>query len=211
VKKEMPKGLYAITAENFSNGRNNIEVVKEILDCGVMTIQYRDKIKTKSEKLRQCEIIRKLTQNYGAFFIVNDDADIALACNADGIHLGQDDMPIEEARKIAGKDITIGLSTHCPQQAAAAELCKADYIGVGPIFKTFTKENVSEPVGLEYLDYCVKNIKIHKVAIGGIKLSNLLQICSYKPESVCMVTQITSSQNIKRTIKLAMEIINGSR
>jgi thiamine-phosphate pyrophosphorylase len=210
MKKEMPKGLYAITAENFSNGRNNIEIVKEILDCGVKTVQYRDKYKTKIEKFRQCQAIRKLTSDYGAFFIVNDDIDIALAVCSDGLHLGQDDLPVPEARKIAGNDMTIGLSTHSPQQAAEALLYGADYIGVGPIFKTFTKDNAINPVGLGYLDYCTKNIKIHKVAIGGIKLSNLAEVAAYKPESACMVSEITSSRDIKRAINLATEILNAN-
>ncbi|MDR0823131.1 MAG: thiamine phosphate synthase [Endomicrobium sp.] len=209
MKKQLPKGLYAITAENLSNGRDNITVVKEIFDGGIKILQYREKQKSKFAKYKECETIRKLADEYGVFFIVNDDIDIALAVKSDGIHIGQDDLPIEKVREIIGADMTIGLSTHSPKQACEAVSKGADYIGVGPIFKTFTKASV-EPVGFEYLDYCVKNIKIPKVAIGGIKLSNIKSIAQYRPENICMVSEITSSNNIKETIRQAQAQINDN-
>ncbi|MDR2811821.1 MAG: thiamine phosphate synthase [Endomicrobium sp.] len=210
MKKQIPKGLYAITAENFSNGRDNITVVKEMLDAGVKILQYRDKYKTKSEKFKQCEIIRKLTLDYNVFFAVNDDIDIALAVESDGLHLGQNDMPISCARKIVSNNMVIGISTHSPSQSLTAQDQGADYIGVGPIFKTFTKDNVCAPVGFEYLKYCIKTIKVHKVAIGGIKLSNIGQICKFHPDSICMVSEITTSPNIKDTVRQALEVINDN-
>ncbi|MDR2399253.1 MAG: thiamine phosphate synthase [Endomicrobium sp.] len=209
MKKQLPECLYAITAENFSNGKDNITVVKEMLDAGVKVLQYRDKYKTKLEKFKQCQQIRKLTSEYGAFFIVNDDVDISIDVASDGLHLGQDDLAILKARERVG-DIVIGISTHSPTQALKAQEQGADYIGVGPIFKTFTKDNVYAPVGLKYLEYCVKNIKIPKVAIGGIKLSNIKQVSNFNPENICMVTEITSSANIKDTVKQALEAINGN-
>ncbi|MDR3048711.1 MAG: thiamine phosphate synthase [Elusimicrobiota bacterium] len=210
MKKQLPKGLYAITAQNLSNGRDNITVVKEMFDSGIKILQYREKQKSKLEKFKECEIIKKLSDEYGVFFIVNDDIDIALAVKSGGVHIGQDDLPIEKAREIVGGDMTIGLSTHNPAQAQAAVSKGADYIGVGPIFKTFTKSSV-EPVGFQYLDYCVKNIKIPKVAIGGIKISNIKSISKYNPENICMVSEITSSNNIKETISQAQEQMNTQK
>jgi thiamine-phosphate pyrophosphorylase len=204
----MPRGLYAITAENFSNGKDNIYIVKEMLDAGIKILQYRDKYKTKLEKFEQCEIIRRLTLDYNVFFIINDDIDIALSLQSEGIHLGQNDLPLVKAREIVGPDMAIGISTHLPKQALLAAEHGADYIGVGPIYKTFTKDNVVDPVGFGYLDFCVKNIEIPKVAIGCIKLSNLLEICRYNPENICMVTEITASENIGFTVKKAKEAIN---
>jgi thiamine-phosphate pyrophosphorylase len=206
MKKQIPKGLYAITAESFSNGRDNITVAKQMLDAGIKILQYRDKCKTKIKKLKQCEILRKLTLEYECFFIINDDIDIALAVQSDGVHIGQTDLPIIKAREICKNDIVIGLSTHTPEQALLAVKHGADYIGVGPIYKTSTKD--MNPVGYEYLDFCVKNIEIPKAAIGGIKLINLHKICKYKPDNICMITEITTSNNIKLTIKKAQEIIN---
>ncbi|MDR2666228.1 MAG: thiamine phosphate synthase [Endomicrobium sp.] len=209
MKKQLPKGLYAITAENFSNGKDNITIVKEILDAGIKILQYRDKHKSKLEKLKQCETIRKLTLNYECLFIINDDIDIALAIQSDGIHLGQEDLPISKVREIVRHNIIVGVSTHSPKQARSAVEYGADYIGVGPIYKTFTKENIVDPVGLEYLSFCIKNIVVPKVAIGGIKLSNLSEVCRHKPENICMVTEITSAQDIKLIIKKAQEVIEN--
>lgn len=208
MKKQMPKGLYAITAENFSNGKDNIVVVKEMLDSGIKILQYRDKYKSKLEKFKQCEIIRKLTLDYDCFFVVNDDIDIALTIQSDGIHIGQDDLPLKKVRKLTRENIAIGLSTHSPEQALFAVEQGADYIGVGPIYKTFTKENIVDPVGLNYLDWCVSNIAIPKAAIGGIKLSNLVEVYRHSPENICMVTEITSSSSIGLTIKKAKEIMH---
>jgi len=208
MKKAIPRGLYAITAENFSNGRNNIEIVKELLDAGVKILQYREKKKTKLEKLKQCEIIRQLTLNYNCFFIVNDDIDIAMSIYSDGLHLGQDDLPLLKARAIVGQNMIIGVSTHNPKQANKAVTNGADYIGVGPIFQTFTKENVIDAVSLKYLEYCVMHIKIPKVAIGGIKFSNLPEVAKFKPDNICMVTEIVSAKNIIETIHKAKKIIN---
>lgn len=208
MKIEIPKGLYIITAENFSNGKSNIETVKELLDTGIKILQYREKKKTKLEKLKQCEIIRQLTLNYNCFFIINDDIDIALSVNSDGLHLGQDDLPLLKARAIVGQNMIIGVSTHNPEQANKAVANGADYIGVGPIFQTFTKENVINAVSLKYLEYCVMHIKIPKVAIGGIKLYNLSEVAKYKPENICMVTEIVGAKNISKTINKAKKIIN---
>ncbi|MDR1511265.1 MAG: thiamine phosphate synthase [Endomicrobium sp.] len=209
MKKQIPKGLYLITAENFSNSKDNVIVVKEMLDAGIKILQYRDKYKSKLEKFKQCEIIRKLTLDYECLFIINDDIDIALTLKSDGIHLGQNDLPITKAREIVGHNIIIGISTHSPEQAKFAVEHGADYIGVGPIYKTFTKENVVDPVGLEYLRFCMKNIKVPKMAIGGIKFSNLSKVCKYKPDNICMVTEITSAQDIKFAIKKAQEVIKN--
>jgi thiamine-phosphate pyrophosphorylase len=200
MKKQIPKGLYAITAENFSNGSDNITVVKQMLDAGIKILQYRDKHKTKLEKFKQCEIIRKLTLDYGCFFIVNDDIDVALSVCSDGVHIGQDDLPLIKTRELVGNDVTIGVSTSLPKQALLAQEQGADYIGAGPIYKTLTKDNAA-PVGLDYLDFCARNITIPKVAIGGIKISNLHEVYRYKPDNVCMITEITSSENICATIK----------
>ncbi len=198
--REKMKGLYCITAEKYSKGRTNIEVVKEMLSAGIKLIQYREKEKPLRAQYHDCLEIRKLTNEAGALLIVNDYVDLALTVNADGVHLGQDDLPIEVVRKLTGDDFIIGLSTHSPQQAEAAEKKGVDYIGVGPIFKTFTKKGVCAPVGLEYLSYVVKNIKIPFAAIGGIKESNLSMVYKHGAECVCLITEIVGASNIQKKI-----------
>ena len=149
--------LYCLTAEKFSRGRSNIEVVREMLEADVKLVQYREKEKKAGVKLSECRVIREMTRQAGAAFIVNDDIDIAILVEADGVHVGQEDLPVECVRELVGPDMAIGLSTHSPEQAVDAIRRGADYIGVGPIFRTYTKDDVVDPVGLEYLDYVVAN------------------------------------------------------
>lgn len=205
---EIPFGLYGITADKFSKGRDNIFVVSEMIKAGIKIIQYREKDKTMKEKYEECMAIRKVTRKAGVKFIVNDDIDLAIIVDADGIHIGQDDMPVHEARKLLG-DRIIGLSTHSKEQAIAAVEAGVDYIGVGPIYRTFTKDNVCDPVGEEYLEFVIKNIDIPYVAIGGIKEHNLQKIVDMGAKRVAIVTDIVESQDIAEKAERVNKIILG--
>ncbi len=116
-----------------------------------------------------------------------------------GIHVGQEDLPVEAVRRLLGHDKIIGLSTHSPEQMERAVEVGADYIGVGPIFATQTKENVCDAVGLQYLDYVTKHCPIPFVAIGGIKEHNISEIASRGAKSICLVTEIVGSEDIYST------------
>ncbi|WP_051070574.1 thiamine phosphate synthase [Desulfurispora thermophila] len=206
--REYFQGIYALTSFEHSQGRSNLEVVREILAAGVKIIQYREKEASKRHKYQECLEIRHLTRRAGALFIVNDDVDIALAVQADGVHVGQDDLPVEVVRRLVGPDMIIGLSTHSPQQARSAVECGADYIGVGPIFATSTKKDVCAPVGLEYLKYVVEHINIPFVAIGGIKEHNIARVVQTGACCIAMVTEIVGAPDIQKKIaalKAAME------
>ena len=192
--------LYGITAEKYSKGRDNIEVVSKMIDAGIEIIQYREKKKTMHEKYRECKKIRKMTAAANVTFIINDYVDLAMIVGADGVHLGQEDLPISEVRKIIGEDYIIGLSTHSPKQALEAEKKDIDYIGVGPIFPTATKEDVCEAVGLEYLEYVVNNINLPFVAIGGIKESNIEAVYKNGAKCISLVSEIVGADDIKRKI-----------
>ena len=201
-------GLYCITSYEHSLGRNNIFVVREMLEAGAKIIQYREKYASKIHKYNECVEIIRLTKKYGAMLIVNDDIDIAITLKADGIHLGQDDLPIKQAREIVGSKMIIGISTHNPEQANAALNGGANYIGVGPIFATKTKVNVCDAVGVEYLEYVQKNIKIPYVAIGGIKLNNINSVLNMGANCVAIVTEIVSSTNIKERTNSLINLIS---
>lgn len=188
--------LYCLTAEEFSCGRGNIDVVKEMINSGIKLIQYREKEKNILDKYSECLEIRRLTKDAGVTFIVNDHVDLAMAVGADGLHVGQDDLPISVIREITGGKIFIGLSTHSPEQAQKAVKDGVDYIGVGPVFKTYTKKDVCDPVGFEYLEYVVKNIDLPFVAIGGIKEDNVKEIVKRGAKCVAMVTEIVGADNI---------------
>jgi thiamine-phosphate pyrophosphorylase len=189
--------IYAITASSFSLGRSNAEVVRQILDAGVKVLQYREKDFSMLEKYRECLAIREMTAGHGATFIVNDDVHLALAVGADGIHVGQDDLPVEMVRELVGEKMLIGLSTHSPAQAdAAVRGGVADYIGVGPLYGTAIKKVPMAAVGLGYLDYVVRHHRIPFVAIGGIKEHNVAEVVSHGGSCVCLVSDIVGAPDI---------------
>ena len=198
--KIIPNGLYGITGEKFSNGKSNFQCVKEMIKGGIKIIQYREKDKSMKEKIKEAKAIRELCRDNGVLFIVNDHVDLALLVDADGVHIGQDDMTPADVRKLVGKDKIIGLSTHSPEQAFTAYYNKdVDYIGVGPIYPTTTKD--AEPVGLDYLDFVTKNIDMPFVAIGGIKTHNINEIISRGAHTICMVSEVVSNDNIAEFVK----------
>lgn len=197
---EIPKGIYGITGDNFSHGKSNLDCVKEMIAGGIRIIQYRDKTKSMGEKYQEAKEIAKLCKENKVFFIINDHVDLALLVNADGVHIGQDDYPVEEVRTLLGNDKIIGLSTHSPKQGLEAlQNENVDYIGVGPIFPTTTKD--TKPVGLEYLDFAIKNLSLPFVAIGGIHEHNLQEILTRDVSRFCMVSGIVGAENITEKVK----------
>ncbi|MDY0307798.1 MAG: thiamine phosphate synthase [Desulfovibrionaceae bacterium] len=202
-------GLYGLTAEKFSLGRRNADVVQAMLDGGIRIIQYREKTKKMGLKYEECLHLRAMTREAGAAFIVNDDIDLALLVGADGVHVGQEDLPLEAVRSLVGENMAIGLSTHSPEQALAAEARGADYIGVGPIFATQTKEDVCAPVGFDYLDFVARNPNLPFVAIGGIKEHNLREVAAHGARCMALVTEITGAADIRGKIAALTRILRG--
>ena len=200
--RKLPHGIYGILGDRFSLGRTNVETARQLVEAGIDVLQYREKLKDKSLKqiYEECCEIREITISAKIPFIINDYADIALMVGADGIHQGQDDLPVVAVRKIA-PDMMIGCSTHSPEQAEKAIEDGTDYIGVGPIFTTRTKEDVCAAVGLSYLDHVVNTHDIPFVAIGGIKLSNLREVLEHGAKTVCLVTGIIGSDDIDKKIR----------
>jgi len=204
--------IYGITASEYSLGRSNVEVVRRMLEAGIKIVQYREKEYPMRQKYEECLAIRELTAKHGAFFIVNDDVDLALAVHSDGVHVGQDDLPVERVWELVGDKMAIGLSTHSPEQAdRAVESGVADYIGVGPLYKTFTKRGVQPPVGLGYLDYVVSHHKIPFVAIGGIKEHNVGDVVRRGAACVCLVTDIVGAPDIGAKVRAIRAEITRAR
>jgi len=191
IPRTLPAGIYALTSELHSLGRTNLEVASEILAAGVPVLQYREKAKKVRVMYEECLVLRAMTRQVGALFIINDHLDLALAVGADGVHIGQDDLPL----------------SHSPAQAHAAVKDGANYIGVGPLFATQTKIDVCDPVGLDYLDYVVKNLKIPFVAIGGIKEHNLAEVVRAGARTVALVTEIVGNPDIPSKIKRLQRIM----
>jgi thiamine-phosphate pyrophosphorylase len=199
----LPAGIYGITAEKFSLGRSNVAVAEAMIAGGVKIIQYREKRPHTSHRrmLDECRLIRALTRAAGVIFIVNDYADIALLADADGVHVGQDDLPVPDLRRLLGPEKIIGLSTHLPEQAREAIALGADYIGVGPIFATQTKADVVDPVGFAYLEHVARHIPLPFAAIGGIKEGNLAEVVRRGARTVCLVTEIVGAEDIAAKVR----------
>lgn len=198
---KLPVGVYAITDAKSGKNKSFLQYCEELLKGGAKIIQYREKNRDLKLLLKQAKALRELTLKYNALFIVNDYLDIALLAEADGIHIGQDDLPLKDIRKILGDDKIIGISTHNPEEAHQAIVDGADYIGVGPIFHTETKEDVCAPVTLEYLDFVDRNIDLPYVAIGGIKESNIHQVLAKGAKSICLVSELVGAENTFETTK----------
>jgi thiamine-phosphate pyrophosphorylase len=203
------KGLYCILSEQHSCGRSNLEVAREILAAGVKLLQYREKHKSRRQQYQECLQLRRLSRRAGATLIINDFPDLALAVKADGVHLGQQDLPIEAARKLLGRRMLIGVSTHSPEQARQAIKRGADYLGIGPLYPTRTKEDVCPAVGLGYLDYAARYVSIPFVAIGGIKLANLEDVLRHGAVCVAMVSEVVGAPDIRMRVKQIQAMMVG--
>ena len=184
--------VYVITSSEF--GRGHPAIAEAVLEAGVRCIQFREKRGTTREMLHTARAIRELTWSYDALFIVNDRTDIAYAADADGVHLGKDDMPIGIARDMLG-DAIIGISVDDEHEAREAEECGADYVGAGPVFHTRTKEGLPEPMGVEGIRKIASAVSIPVVAIGGINGDNAPQVIRAGATGVAVVSYIAAADD----------------
>lgn len=212
-KKKLDVSLYVITGDKFSRGRPVTQVVRGAIKGGATVIQLREKEFTARRLVEVGREIRKITLEHNVTFIVNDRVDVAAAVDADGVHLGQDDLPVNAARKILGPGKLVGISTHSVEQALRAEKDGADYIGVGPVFETNTKEDVCAPVGLELVRKVSRLVRIPKVAIGGIKAHNAADAMAAGADGIAVITAVVAAPDVEKAARELREIIqsrNGS-
>lgn len=185
-------GLYVITDPDLSFGRPTIEVVREALEGGAGAIQLRNKNASKRELITEGRQVKALCEEFRALFIVNDQADVAVALDADGVHVGQEDLPVDVARRILGPQKIVGCSAHTVEEALEAERGGADYLGVGTIFPTASKEKI-RLAGPERISDVKMHIKIPCVAIGGIKPSNVGQVIANGADAVAVISAVVSA------------------
>jgi thiamine-phosphate pyrophosphorylase len=181
--------LYAITDTGLSNC-SHVEIVTRLLAGGARLIQLRDKDASAKELFEAAQACLQLTRAAGATLLINDRADIALAADADGVHLGQDDLTVAEARAMLGPQKIIGVSTHSLAQVEAALVTSANYIAVGPIFSTTTKANPDPVVGLELLRQARTLTSLPLVAIGGITLTTAPEVIAAGANSVAVISAL---------------------
>ena len=188
----MIQGLYLITPQG--SDEQILHVVREGLRGGVQVVQYRDKERSDDAKITLARQLVQLCKEAGATFLVNDSTELAVACFADGVHLGQDDGSVHDARKLLGENKLIGVSTRNVDQALKAEMAGADYIGVGSIFPTNTKDD-AELVGIETLNKVRRAVKIPLVAIGGVSWMNAAEALEAGADSLAVISAISEDPN----------------
>jgi thiamine-phosphate pyrophosphorylase len=181
--------LYPITDRRLS-GLSHLEQVLHLSEAGATLIQLREKVLSPLEFYREAKPALRVARTRGVKIIVNDRVDIALALKADGVHLGQDDVPPEAARRLLGPDAIIGYSTHNLEQALRAAKMPLDYVAIGPIFETSTKEDPDSPIGLDGLRIAVQEVGLPVVAIGGITLANSLDVLAVGSHAVAVIKDI---------------------
>jgi thiamine-phosphate pyrophosphorylase len=189
LQKLLQSRLYLITAPV----ENLLDVVEASLQGGVTLVQYRDKTADDLTRLHTAKMLKDLCHRYDALFVINDRIDLAIAVDADGVHLGQQDVPVALARQLLGSQKIVGRSTHSPDDLDRAMREEADYVGVGPVYETPTKAG-RIAVGLEYVRHAVTHATIPWFAIGGIDLENLHEVLSAGAERVAVVRAIMQSE-----------------
>ena len=203
-KKLINASLYLVT----SSTKNLLKTVESALQGGLTLVQYRKKDVDDIIRLEMAQKLSELCHKYDALFIVNDRADIALEVNADGFHLGQQDIPISLARRILGPNKIIGRSTTNPQEMAKAIAEKADYIGVGPVYATPTKPD-KQAAGLDYVKYAAQHSPIPWFAIGGIDEHNVTELIASGATQVALVRAIMEADNPQKTTAKLLKKLKG--
>jgi thiamine-phosphate pyrophosphorylase len=201
-------GVYFITDSGF--GYTHEELAEMALRAGIKIIQFREKRMPTKYMYETAKKIRKLTEDYSALFIVNDRIDIALAVHADGVHVGQEDMPAEAVREIS-KEMIVGVSAKNVDEAIRAEKDGADYIGAGPVFTTTTKEDAGKDIGLITLEEILKSVRIPVVAIGGINHDNAEMVLKTGCDGVAVISAIANSKNPEKSARDLIKIVKKYR
>lgn len=200
--------IYPVTCERLSNGRSDLEVLEGLIEGGAGIVQLREKGLCEKDFFLLAEKFRNRTAETGMLLIINDRVDIALAVGADGVHLGQEDFPIPAAVRIA-PGLFIGASCHNLQEAVLAQEEGADYINLGPIFPTETKEGVGRFLGPEAILRIAPALRVPFTVMGGIKESNVGQVLAMGAKRIAVVTALTQAPDIAGAVRSFRKIIKG--
>ncbi len=186
------RGLYVIIDPVACAGRSPVDTARLAIEGGACVIQWRDKVRDKGDQLADACAIGALCRNAGAIFIATDHVDLAIACGADGVHLGQRDLPIDAARAIAGPSMIIGVSTNNAAEALAAEAAGADYVAIGAIFTTASK-GTTRPASLDRIAEVKAAVRVPVVAIGGIDASNIGRVIAASADAAAVISAVCSA------------------
>ena len=207
----MSYGLYVITDEGVSHGLGHVEIARKVAEGGADVIQLRDKARTSKDMLSIALQIREITRSSGIRFIMNDRLDLARAAGADGVHLGQEDLPIPFARRVAPKGFIIGTSVRTVEEAMIAESEGADYIALSPIFDTPTKSDAGPGKGLEVLKEIKSAVSIPVIAIGGIGKDNVRQVMDAGADGVAVISAVVGQKDIVKATAEMRSLVYSSK
>jgi thiamine-phosphate diphosphorylase len=200
--------LYLVTDPLLNRGYSVLEQVELALLGGVKIVQIREKKLSTPDYIKLASEVLKLTHTHNAFLIINDAIEVAMAAGADGLHLGQEDISIREARNILGNDTIIGISVKTEDEAVYAEENGADYLAINGVFPTATKEDLGDCVGLEGITRIRGITRLPVIGIGGINLNNCRSVIEAGAHGIAVVTAITMSDNIPQTCRSFLEIMD---
>jgi thiamine-phosphate pyrophosphorylase len=206
VNAALIKGLYVIVDTAYLGHRNPLEITRRLVGCGVKTIQLRSKDLTKKQLIQLADQMQKLCRQSRVLFIINDHLDVALAVGADGLHIGQDDFPVALARQLLPLGTLLGVSAATLEEAQAAETAGADYLGVGAIFPTSTKQN-TRTLGIETLRQIHAAVKLPLAAIGGINSRNIAEVIEAGAASACVISAVLGAPDIEEAARSLNQII----
>jgi len=202
-------GLYIILDPSVCPARPLTEVLTAAAEAGASIFQYRNKTASMKEAYVEALALRQAAAKAGVLFIVNDRCDLALAVDADGVHLGQGDLPLDLARKVMGQDKLIGISTHNPDQVREATAGKPDYLGFGPIFKPGSKQDHDPVVGLEGLRTMRPLTSLPVFAIGGIQIDQVGEVTRVGANGVAVISAIIKAPDISHAVKTFLAQLPG--
>lgn len=199
--------LHVLTDRGLSLGRDTLTVAAAALDGGATVIQLRDKTASTCLLIEEAVALRALTRERGALLIVNDRIDVALAVDADGAHVGQDDMPAALARQLLGPERILGVSAGNLEEAAEAVLAGADYLGVGPIYATASKADAGQPQGTELLSQLAARHSLPLIAIGGISTRNTSEVIRAGATGIAVISAVVSAPDITAATRELQQIV----
>jgi len=194
-------GLYIILDPSVCPARPLVEVLTVAAEAGATLFQYRNKTASMKDAYGEALALRQAAAKAGVLFIVNDRCDLALAVDADGVHLGQGDLPLDLARKVMGPEKLIGISTHNPDQVREATAGQPDYLGFGPIFTPGSKQDHDPVVGLEGLGAMRALTALPVFAIGGIQIDQVREVLRAGANGVAVISAILKAQDISQAVK----------
>lgn len=200
--------LYVLTDRALARGRSDVEIVRAAIAGGATAVQLRWKTGPLAEALAVGRQLRQLCQEHNVLFIVNDRVDLALALEADGVHVGVSDLPVTEARRLLGPERVVGFSPETLEQALAAQAAGADYLGVGSVFPTTTKADAGPAVGLAHLATLAQAVSIPVVGIGGIHAENARAVIEAGAVGVAVISAVVAAEDVQVAARRLREIVD---